>query len=1017
MSHTQDVSNATIDKLGFDPRSLKVNSQDINRELAKNYISASDNDIESMLKELGLNSLDELFSHIKDDVKFSEKIALEKGLNYDELVANLEALSKKNNIPTNYLGDGLPQYKIHDIVPYVCNIRGLTTAYTPYQPERSQGTLNTLWIYSSAITALTGFEAINSSLYERSTCLFEALKTGVRLARKKTKVLVSEAIYPQDRSVIETNAAHTGLEILWAPINKESGLIDFEITKEILTKNNDIAAFAFGQVNSLGLLEDVDALTDLCQENDVSSIAIIDPILLANKGLKKPSEYGSDKSGVTMIVGEGQHLCLDANYGGPGLGIFGIRFNEKNKNQIRQTAGRYVGNAVDMNNKQCLAMVLSTREQHIRREKATSNICSNQSFVATIAGAALLAHGDQGLETKLGISRQNTQYFLANILHLDGVELAFNAPYFNEVVLKINKPVKDFINSNNDIVIGKDITGRHGLEGNLLKISFGDLHSQEDIDKLISVFKNNFTGDENADVFMPDLPEKFLRTDAPGIAQFTLEEVKAFYDKCGELNVSPDDAIYPLGSCTMKYNPYVNDWAAGLKGFTMAHPDLDDKYTQGTLELLYNIQEDFKAITGLPGVVTQAVAGAQGELVGIKMFQAYHADKGNAQTKNVILIPKSAHGTNPATAAVAGFVPGKVDGKQVGIITLDADQRGQIDLEQLKEIIKTDGDRIAGIMVTNPNTAGVFEENFKEVADLIHSVDGLVYMDGANMNAIAGIVSLEKLGVDACHNNLHKTWTIPHGGGGPGDAIVAVSDKLVDYIPGTQVEKLSDGSFKKVRAKKCIGDFHRHDGNVAHKVRAYTYLKALGQDGVVTMSQIAVLSARYLFNKLKDVYPMLPLGADNTPRMHEFIITLSDDMFAHIEKSGTPKNQIIAKVGKLFLDFGLHAPTVAFPEVFGLMIEPTESFTKKELDEFCDVLIAIKNVLSDSPEVLQTAPHFTPIKKVDEVWANKNLKFYTELKELWELPSDEVSPKQLRLNDAIEVVEMIRKKHREIKEA
>ncbi|MFG1512135.1 aminomethyl-transferring glycine dehydrogenase subunit GcvPB, partial [Halobacteriovorax sp. HFRX-2_2] len=617
---------------------------------------------------------------------------------------------------------------------------------------------------------------------------------------------------------------------------------------------------------------------------------------------------------------------------------------------------------------------------------------------------------------KLATARQNTQYFLSNILHLDGVDLAFDAPYFNEVVLKLDKKVSDILASNDKLVAGKDISGRHNLEGNLLKVSFGDQHTQVELDNLIALFNENFAANSESEFFMPEIPQTYIREDAPGIANFTTDEVKAFYDKCGSLNVSPDDAIYPLGSCTMKYNPYVNDWAAGLPGFTMAHPDLEDKYTQGTLELLYHIQEDFKAITGLPGLVTQAVAGAQGELVGIKMFQAYHADRGNADTKNVILIPRSAHGTNPATAAVAGFVPGKVDGKQVGIITLDADERGQIDLEQLKEIIKTDGERIAGIMVTNPNTAGIFEENFKEVAELIHSVDGLVYMDGANMNAIAGIVSLEKLGVDACHNNLHKTWTIPHGGGGPGDAIVAVSSKLVDYIPGTQVEKLADGTYKKVRAPKCIGDFHRHDGNVAHKVRAYTYLKALGQDGVVAMSQIAVLSARYLFQKLKDVYPMLPHGADETPRMHEFIITLSDDMFSHIEKSGTLKNQIIAKVGKLFLDFGLHAPTVAFPEVFGLMIEPTESFTKKELDDFTDVLVAIKNVLSDSPEVLQTAPHFTAVSKVDEVWANKNLKFYRDLDKLWDLPSDEISPKKLRHKDTLEVVKMIQDKHKELKQ-
>lgn len=991
------------EKLGYEPSELK-------RELKPFYISATETEIEEMLSSIGKKDLNELYAHIDDSVKFDGDMGLEKHLNYEELINKVESTANKNDIPLNFLADGLPQYKVNDIVPYVCGIRGLTTAYTPYQPERSQGTLHTLWIYSSAIAKLTGFEAINASLYERSTCLFEALKTAQRLSKKKSTVVVCDTIYPQDKSVLKTQAIETDLNIIFAPVHPESGLTDIEKLNEIITGNDDICAVAFPQVNGLGLLEDVDQLTDICEENSLSSIAIIDPILLAKDGLKAPSKYGTNANGTTMIVGEGQHLCLAANYGGPGLGIFGIRYNSENKTAIRSTAGRYVGKAIDADGKECLAMVLSTREQHIRREKATSNICSNQSFVATICGAALLANGDQGLTDSIHTSRELALKFLAGIHGLEGVKLAFNSPFYNEVTLKIDGDHSFLRDNEEKIVAGKDITGRYNLVGNLFKVSFGNIQTHEEVDRLIELFKNNFKliEDSSEELNIPEIPVNFLREDAPGIPQYDLQTLKSFYDKLGHMNVSPDDSIYPLGSCTMKYNPYINDWAASLPKFTMAHPDLPEKYIQGTLEVLFEIQEDFKKITGLPGVVTQAVAGAQGEFVGIKMFQAYHRDKGNK--KDLILIPKSAHGTNPATATMAGYVTKKVDGKQVGIQILEANEKGQIDIDQLKEVIATDGDRVAGIMITNPNTSGVFEENFKEIAELIHSVDGLVYMDGANMNAIAGFIDLDKLGVDAVHNNLHKTWTIPHGGGGPGDAIVGVSSKLLPYIPGTQIER-EGNLYKKVRAQKCIGDFHRHDGNFAHKVRAFTYIKALGEEGVKKMSAVAVLSACYLYDRLRKSFPTLPFGADETPRMHEFIITIDEATFDRLAQAGTSKNQAIAKIGKLFLDFGLHAPTVAFPEVFGLMIEPTESFSKDELDKFADIVEAIKVITQDAPEVLVTTPHFTPVKKVDEVWANKNLEFAGNLNELPVLPEDKISPKELRESSIEEILKLVKQAH------
>jgi glycine dehydrogenase len=415
----------------------------------------------------------------------------------------------------------------------------------------------------------------------------------------------------------------------------------------------------------------------------------------------------------------------------------------------------------------------------------------------------------------------------------------------------------------------------------------------------------------------------------------------------------------------MKYNPKVNDWAAALPGFTDLHPQAPVEDSQGCLMVLHEIQEWFKGITGLPGVTTQPLAGAQGELVGLKLFQAYHRDK--RETRDIILIPRSAHGTNFATATMAGFA-----GKQGKIVYLEADNEGRVLNEDLDLRIEEYGERIAGIMITNPNTSGIFETSFKQIAEKIHAIGGLVYMDGANMNAIAGWVDLNALGVDAVHNNLHKTWTIPHGGGGPGDAIVAVSEKLIPFLPGYQIGFDGD-SYTPLKPGKSIGSFHRHWGNFAHKVRCYAYLLRLGREGVRRMSAIAVLSARYLHEQLREDYATLPTGSDAEPRMHEFILTLKTEDFAALESVGLRKTDAAPRIGKLFLDFGFHAPTVAWPEPLGLMIEPTESYSKAELDRFAEAVKAILRLIKEHPQALISAPHFTCIDRVEEVEANRDV--------------------------------------------
>lgn len=953
----------SVQALGYQPETLQ-------RELKPFYIGATEKDQKAMLETLGLKNLEDLYSHISAVHKFKGPINLPKHMEYQELIQHMNKLSEKNSIKASFISDGLPAWRPTDIVGPVCGIRGLTTAYTPYQPERSQGTLQTLWIYQSLLGQLTGFEAINASLYERSTCLYEAFLCATRIVKNSTTVIVAETLYPGDLEVLDTHAAHTGLTILRAKINPTTGTLDIPALEKMITTG--VAALAFPQLNSLGNFEDVDTLTDLCAAKGIKSIAIVDPMLLLK--LKAPVSYG--KAGTDMVVAEGQHLALGPNFGGPGLGVFGIRYNEKDKTSIRSTAGRYIGKTVDNKGRDCKALILSTREQHIRREKATSNICSNQSFVASLAGACLLARGDEGLKAAAQTAHDGIRQVIKELTKGKGVELRFpKTSAFNEVTLKLPVKTTDLIQKAraHGLHIGVDVSNRYSnLKGdNLLLLAVTDWQSQEDIKKLIQFFNQEFGATETGSE-VTAVAASNLRLEAPEIPKLESKDIIDYYQRLGKQNLSPDEGIYPLGSCTMKYNPYINDYAASLKGFTDIHPEAPLEDAQGCLQVLWEIQEMFKGITGLPGVVTQPLAGAQGELVGLKMFQAYHKDRGEGETRNLILIPRSAHGTNPASATMAGYDSKVVDGVTYGIMLIEAQANGEINLAKVKDILAADGKRVAGVMVTNPNTAGIFETGFAELAKMIHDVGGLVYMDGANMNAIAGIVDLDALGVDAVHNNLHKTWTIPHGGGGPGDAIVGVSHRLLDFMPGIQVEKKADGSFTTFKPKKSCGSFHRHFGNFAHKVRAYTYIKALGADGVKQMSEVAVLSARYLFHSLSQKFPSLPDKSVGSRRMHEFIITLSPETFARVEKAGTAKAQTIARIGKLFLDFGFHAPTVAFPEQYGLMIEPTETYSKAELDQFSNVVATILDLINEHPEVLQTVPHFTPIDRVDEVGANKN---------------------------------------------
>ncbi len=972
--------------LGYDPASLP-------RELNRHYIAADDDDIASMLATVGADSLEEVFSHLPPDCLFQDLPSLPEEMPYQDIQNQLEAIAGKNSLKTSFLGDGLPHYEVPEIVPFVASIRNLTTTYTPYQPERSQGTLMSHWIYQCLMSMLTGFEAINSSLYDRATAIYEAICASIRLSRSADTAIVPEALFPGDMEVLETLATDTAVRIVKLPLDPSTGCISLQQLQSATEEFGDsLACVVFPQINSLGLLEGVDSLTDLCRNCGARSIAVVDPVLLSTGGLKPPSEFGA--SGVDFVVGEAQHLATPPNFGGPGLGLFGVRFDARHGKEVRVTPGRYVGKAKDLSGRDCRVMVLSTREQHIRREKATSNICSNQAFIATAVGAAILARGESGMASACRKGREQARRAVERITSVNGLSLAFpQADFFNEFVVEVPEPTENLIEKGtvSDLHIGVDVSDRiTSGRRNLLKISFSDRDSETE--KLAHFFQELY-GSGGGGVSVSEIPRKFLRTQPVGLPQLEIETIKSYYQKLGELNVSPDDACYPLGSCTMKYNPYLNDWAASLPGFQEIHPQAPIEDAQGSLEVLYEIQEWFKGITGLAAVTTQPVAGAQGELVGLKLFQAYHRDQGNDH-RDIIFIPETAHGTNFATATMASFGASFEKGEESGIVLLRTGKDGAIDLADLRQKVSRYSDRICGIMCTNPNTSGIFEKEFKTIANCVHQAGGLVFMDGANLNAIAGWVDLGTAGVDAVHSNLHKTWTIPHGGGGPGDAIVAVSERLVDFLPGMQIEK-KDDRYSLFRPPKSIGSFHRHWGNFGHKVRCYTYLLRLGREGIRRMSAIAVLSARYLYENLRRIYPTLPDGAENIPRMHEFILSLEPSDFERLEKVAIPRAVAITRLGKLFLDFGFHTPTVAWPEAYGVMIEPTESYSKMELDRFVEALKAILKLVRESPETLVDTPYFTPVDRIDEVEANRNLCLSETLTSLPPLHENRIPPRDL----------------------
>src|SRR5919108_3034687 len=514
--------------------SLPYNPQTLPREKARHYIPATDQDIQAMLTALGLQGLDDLFSHIPASVRMLAPPDLPEELGYEELYDHMLAQSRKNRLPdVAFLGDGLPQYTVHDLVPFVAGLRELLTAYTPYQPERSQGTLLTQWLYQCCLAMLTGFEAINASQYDRATALVEALYTATRLSRQgRTHFLLLGSLWPQDLEVVRTLLAGTRLTYEVVPIDPVRGTVPLAVLEQqAMAQADGLAGIAFPQVNSLGCLEDVDGLTALAHRLGARAIVVTDPMLLATGGLKAPGTFGAAGEGADILVGEAQHLAIPPHYGGPGLGVFGIRYNAAHQQDIRQAPGRFVGDAQDEAGRPAKLMVLSTREQHIHRHKATSNICTNQGFVATLAAAAILARGEEGMRKACTQAHANALTAARGLLRVPGVSLAFpETPFWNAFVLALPCASARLVETARQrrIHLGVDVSSRLPASGgNHLLLSFSDLQEPEHLERLVTLFAEAIaTPRAEAAVSFPEVPATSLRREPVGLPSWNQEQLR-----------------------------------------------------------------------------------------------------------------------------------------------------------------------------------------------------------------------------------------------------------------------------------------------------------------------------------------------------------------------------------------------------------------------------------------------------------------------------------------------------------
>ena len=913
------------------------------------HIGPKDNELPEILKTIGVSSIDQLIEEtIPKHIMLKDELKLDLQLSEYELISRLKSLANKNKVFKSYIGLGYyPTITPEVIKRNVLENPGWYTQYTPYQAEIAQGRLEALLNFQTMIIDFTGMSIANASLLDEGTSAAEAMIMfhSLRKNDKANKFFVSKDCFPQTIDILKTRSKPLNINLV---IGDHNDVILDEEFFGVIVQYPD----------SNGEIFDYTEFFNEAKSKNIYTIVAAD--LLSLSILKSPSEFGADAA-----VGSTQRFGVPMGFGGPHAAYFATKDEFK-----RQIPGRIIGVSIDSHGHRALRMALQTREQHIRREKATSNICTSQVLLAIMASMYAVYHGPSGIYK---ISERI--YKLTKILELSLKELGFNLinKYFFDT-LKISFPGNpEKIQLIKKEALANKINFRY-IDDNSLTISISEVTSFEDILEIIAIFSKAVNKEVETEKIIKigrridvDLPVDLLRQNKylenPVFNSFHSETEMVRYVKSLEnKDLSLTHSMIPLGSCTMKLNASSEMAAITWPEFANLHPFAPLDQAQGYLELFHELEHDLTRITGLAATSLQPNSGAQGEYSGLMVIREYHLSKGQSN-RNVTLIPSSAHGTNPASAVMAGMK----------VVIVNCDSKGNVDVNDLKRKAEQYKDNLAALMITYPSTHGVFEEEIQEICSIIHNNGGQVYMDGANMNAQVGLTSPAMIGADVCHLNLHKTFAIPHGGGGPGVGPISVASHLAPFLP-THV--FSDLGNKKGITAVSSAPW----GSADILIISYSYIKMMGNEGLSNATKFAILNANYIKSKLDKYYPVLYSNKKGRVA-HELIFDMRNfKTTAHIE---------VEDIAKRLMDYGYHAPTVSFPVAGTLMIEPTESESKKELDQFCEALISIREEIGDietgasdiQDNPLKNSPHTVETIVSDEwnhLYSRKKAAFPTD---------------------------------------
>jgi glycine dehydrogenase len=899
---------------------MKTNS------FAIRHIGPSESDLSHMFKTIGVENFDQLiFETIPSNIRLKNELNLDKPMTEYEYLSHIQELGKKNKVFKSYIGLGYHPAIVPAVIQRnVFENPGWYTAYTPYQAEIAQGRLEAILNYQTTIIELTGMEIANASLLDEGTAAAEAMSLlfDVRTRDQKknniSKFFVSEEILPQTLSVLQTRSTPIGVELVVG--NHETFDFSTEFFGAILQYPGK-----FGQVH--------DYAGFIAKAHDKEIKVAVAADILSLVKLKSPGEIGAD-----VVVGTSQRFGIPMGYGGPHAAFFATKDEHK-----RSMPGRIIGVTIDANGNRALRMALGTREQHIKREKATSNICTAQVLLAVMAGMYTVFHGPKGLQ------------YIANKVHASAVTLS---DALNKLgVYNVNTSFFDTISVKADASKVKTVAEKHEVnffyvDEQTISISVNETTSISDLNQIITIFAEA-TGKESFEVSelssTNNIPSSLERT-----STFLTHDVfnnhhsesqlMRYIKKLERKDLSLNHSMISLGSCTMKLNAAAEMLPLSMAYWNSIHPFAPVDQTEGYQIMLKKLEQQLNKITGFAGTTLQPNSGAQGEYAGLMAIRAYHLSRGDHH-RNVCLIPSSAHGTNPASAAMAGMQ----------IIVTKTMENGNIDIEDLRAKAIEHAANLSALMVTYPSTHGVFESAICEITELIHENGGLVYMDGANMNAQVGLTNPATIGADVCHLNLHKTFAIPHGGGGPGVGPICVNEKLVPFLPTNPI--IPTGGDQAITAISAAPY-----GSALVCLISYGYICMLGAEGVTDATKYAILNANYMKTRLESHYPVLYSG-EMGRAAHEMIL----DCRAFKEKGIE-----VTDIAKRLMDYGFHAPTVSFPVAGTLMIEPTESEDLGELDRFCDAMISIRKEIEaatkeETNNVLHNAPHTLNMLTAD-IW-------------------------------------------------